>query len=79
MYLIITLGVFFVVDVLLIFFRPTDVWSVRLVQGLLGIGGVMAYDGLGHWYLGFGVAGGAILLHRLADLLLVLANPPDRR
>jgi len=79
MYLLLALGIFFIIDLVLVFYRPDNVRDVRITQGVLGIGSVVLYYGLGRWYLGFGVAGAAILFHRLADLLLAIANNQNKR
>jgi hypothetical protein len=77
-YLLLALGVFFVIDLVLFWVEAPPQW-VRVTQGLLGVGAVLLIGQTRHWYLGFGVAGGALLLARFADFLLLRKDDIRRR
>ena len=73
MYVLLALGVFLVVD-LTAFGVQAPAWMWRIFQAVLGILSVILEFGLGSWYLGLGVAGGAVLIQRVADALLVYGS-----
>jgi hypothetical protein len=55
------------------FFLVVPEWAWYLATTLLGLGAALWIEPSTWWY-GFGVAGGAFLLERLDDLLLLLAD-----
>lgn len=49
-------------------------WAWYLILVVLGIGWELLADDATHWWLGFGLAGGAVALSLVTDLLVVVAD-----
>ena len=71
-HLLVVFGIWGLWTLVALFFTASEwVWVVSAL--VLGVGAQLALD-YHHWWLGLGAGGAAILLMRLADLLLVVTD-----
>jgi hypothetical protein len=71
-YVLLGLGAYFVVELVRSFFTA-PAWAWKIVALITGIGFALVKNA-SNWYLGFAVAGVALIAQRIDDLLLCRAD-----